>query len=348
MDDDNLEQTTEQGDAEAQPEIAETEFVHIPVVRQLMVTLGILVLVFGVTYMSTVVNILGGSEDTQGIMEAQVLPPVENVPTDIDADPFGTLTLRARAVYVWDVQNQRVIFKKNADEQLPLASVTKLMTALVAYELLGENASVRISLDAIKQDGESGFLDGELFNSQDLTDLTLITSSNDGAYALAATAGGSVSKTDTGASTFVHAMNIRAKDIGLTQTYFSNPTGLDISPSVGGAYGSARDMAFLMEYIITRYPEVIELTKEDYTKIANENGETHEAENTNTTVSEIPGLIASKTGYTELAGGNLIIAFQAGLNRPIIIAVLGSTQNGRFSDIRALASAAQKFVTPDN
>jgi D-alanyl-D-alanine carboxypeptidase len=68
----------------------------------------------------------------------------------------------------------------------------------------------------------------------------------------------------------------------------------------------------------------------------------YSAENTNVVIDKIPNLIASKTGYTDLAGGNLVIAFDAGLNHPIIISVLGSTEKGRFSDVLQLVQATLK------
>jgi D-alanyl-D-alanine carboxypeptidase len=100
-----------------------------------------------------------------------------------------------------------------------------------------------------------------------------------------------------------------------------------------------------MEYIVTHYPDVTALTKVENTYVYNEAGEYHEVENTNEIVNKIDGLIASKTGYTELAGGNLIVAFNVGLNHPIIVAVLGSTFDDRFTDVLTLTKLARSYVT---
>ena len=70
-----------------------------------------------------------------------------------------------------------------------------------------------------------------------------------------------------------------------------------------------------------------------------------QAVNTNERIADIPGLIGSKTGFTRLAGGNLVIAYDAGLNRPIVIAVLGSTRKGRFSDVTTLINATAHVLT---
>lgn len=256
--------------------------------------------------------------------------------------PIEDIVIAGKSAYVWDVSEQRVLFSKNADEVLPLASITKLMTALVAYELINFDETVVIPLDAIKQEGVSGFFDGEKFTFQSLTDLTLMSSSNDGAYALAA-AGGALLEDDLSKqpSAFVDAMNIKAEEIGLTNTTFLNPTGLDVSTTKSGSYSTARETTFLMEYLLEKYPEVLSATQKSHTNIFNETGSYHDAENTNVIIEDVPNLIGSKTGYTDLAGGNLVIAFDAGLNRPIIVTVLGSTRNGRFTDVKKLVEAVQ-------
>ena len=308
---------------------------RVPAFPQLVVAVGILVFVFGVTYIPDMFGAAGSK-----VKNNEPLQSVEGN-TTLSGDPFDEIALEARAAYIWDVKEQRAIYNLNADQKLPLASLAKLMTTLVAYELLDRNADVRITVDAVRQDGDRGLSDGERFSLQDLTDLTLLTSSNDGAYALAATAAGTFSATNS-ARAFVDAMNLRAEELGLTQTHFNNTTGLDISELESGAYGTARDISFLMEYLITKNPAIVELTREGNIRIANTSGETHEVENTNKALSAISGLLASKTGYTTLAGGNLIVAFDVGLNHPIVATILGSSYDGRFSDMVKLVEATRR------
>lgn len=319
-----------------------------PVRTQLFGALSLLLFVFAGSYMPELLNKLTPPATNASDTVYLTIKREEFETKKAKADAFEELSITAKSAYVWDIRSQRALYNKNADEQLPLASITKLMTALVAYELLDTESDIDITIDAIRQEGESGFSDGETFSLRDLTDLTLVTSSNDGAYALAAAAGEALTDGSNTAQTFVEAMNIRAEEIGLSQTYFKNPTGLDVSETIAGAYGSARDIAFLMEYIVTQYPEVLELTTEDLTEIANNGGERHLAQNTNHTVIDIPGIIGSKTGYTTLAGGNLIVAFDAGLNSPIVISVLGSTRSGRFRDTLSLVEATREYISPDS
>lgn len=171
----------------------------------------------------------------------------------------------------------------------------------------------------------------------------LLVSSNDGAYALGAFAGGALNANNP-ENAFVEAMNVRAKELGLKQTYFRNPTGLDLTETEAGAYGSARDVATLLEYILEKEPQLLEMTTEAEAVFLNESGQAHEASNTNYVVEVIPNAIASKTGYTTLSGGNLAVAYNVGLNHPVIAVVLGSTHQGRFSDILKLVEASRNEI----
>ncbi|MCD5381557.1 MAG: serine hydrolase [Candidatus Pacebacteria bacterium] len=251
--------------------------------------------------------------------------------------------LRATAAYVWDVRTQRALYSKNAFEELPLASITKLMTALLAHELMESSQPTTISLNAIRQEGSSGLLAGEELTADELRELALISSSNDAAFALAASVGVLLGDNDPTAQ-FIRGMNIRADMLGLETLEFWNTTGLDLSLTKPGSIGSARDVSFLMEYIITEYPEILEPTMKASTRVYNSSGDYHDANNTNPIVLDIPNLLGSKTGFTDLAGGNLTIAFDAGLNRPIIITVLGSTRDERFTDVLTLVQAVQESI----
>lgn len=316
----------------------------LPVPQQLMLLGAILLLIFGGTLAPRLLTLFDPEETSvPPIQEANTVASTENDNAP-QGEPFEHVSIQAKSAYVWDIAQQKALYKKDEAKQLPLASITKLMTALLANEVLDEKEKISISNLSIRQDGDSGFNQGEVFDRLSLSDLVLMSSSNDGAFALAAAAGDALIP-NTGAHTFVNAMNIRAEELGLHETYFKNPTGLDISPTEGGAYGSARDVAFLMEYIVQNEPDILTFTREDEARVYSQTGEFHDAENTNYYVDEIPGLIGSKTGYTDLAGGNLVVAFNAGLNRPIVAVVLGSTQHDRFTDTLELVEEAQRYVT---
>lgn len=277
---------------------------------------------------------------TQQPIQIRPIEPIEDVvPQKIDQK----VSIRGTAAYVWDVKGQRALYAQNADEELPLASITKLMTALLAQELISEGEVTTVDLSAIQQEGSSGLFAGEQFAMKDLQEIALVSSSNDAAFALGASVGSLLGNNDP-TKQFVTGMNIRADELGLESLRFYNTTGLDLSETEAGAYGSARDISFLMEYIIEHYPGILEPTRNLEARVYNVNGEFHDVENTNEFVEKIPNLIGSKTGFTDLAGGNLTVAFDIGLDRPIIITVLGSTREERFSDVLKLVAAVQESV----
>ncbi len=315
----------------------------IPILPQLSVALCLLLFVFGITYVGTTGSQKQLAKDLDVRVETMPTPTDEH--TSKQKSAFSDVDIKARGAIVWDVREQKVLFNKNADEKLPLASITKLMTALVAYELLDQNEKISITTNALHTEGDSGFVDGERFSVKNLSDLTLITSSNDGAAALSAKGGVAIDPHADPEAIFVEAMNVKAKELGLTKTRFSNSTGLDVSSTEASAYGSARDIAHLMEYVITHITDAVTLTTLDLTKISNVDGAYHTAKNTNAYVENIDGLIASKTGYTTIAGGNLVIAVNVGLNRPIIVVVLGSSFEGRFDDAITLVEHAREHIT---
>lgn len=313
---------------------------HFPILLQLGI-LGVVML--GLFSMAILPN-----PTPETIPEPEQTPLAETtIEYPMVPQKIESVALQAKAAYVWDVSLQRVLYAKNEGEALPLASITKLMTALLSHELIADDVETIVPLSAIRQAGNSGLTAGEHLGVRELRDLALITSSNDAAHALAATVGELLGTQDA-ASQFVRGMNIRADELGLPSLEFWNATGLDQSETKPGAIGSARDVTFLMEYIVTQYPELIAPTQQSATRIYNTAGAYHEADNTNEVAREIPNMIGSKTGFTDLAGGNLTIAFDAGHNRPIIITVLGSTRDARFTDVLTLVEAVQTTLGETN
>lgn len=268
----------------------------------------------------------------------------------VSLEAFQNISLEARAAYVLDVQTKQVLFAKNEETQLPLASLTKLMLAAVVKESLSSSANLEVPASAVVRDGGSPLTVGERWNSDDLLAYTLMVSSNDGARALAMAyeekAGKEVSSAASLGSiehasspAFIEEMNALSKRLGLSQTYFLNESGVDQSVEVSGAYGSAKDIANLIGHLTITYPEIFEATREEMHTFAS-NEFTYPSKNTNTALSHLPRVLSSKTGYTDLAGGNLAVVIDTGLSHPVAIVVLGSSKEGRFTDVEKLAWAA--------
>ncbi len=243
--------------------------------------------------------------------------------------PFENIQLEAKAAYVFDIPNNKSVFELNSEMQLPLASLTKIMTAFIAKENLPPYLLVTISKEAILQEGDEGLKVGDQWTIPELIDAMLISSSNDAAFAFA----DEFTKYLKGV--FVYFMTEKVSAVGLDKCFFLNTTGLDLSQNNAGAYGSAQDIAKLLLHIIKKDSSLMEVTR---LKSINLHG--RDFQNTDLVIGTLPGFIAGKTGFSDLAGGNLAVIVDNGFNSPFVIVVFGSTIDGRFNDIKNLFNAA--------
>ncbi len=238
--------------------------------------------------------------------------------------------IEAKSAMVYDIVSGKTLYSKNADAQLPLASITKLVTALVADDHTGSNAMVQVSEQALDTEGESGLIVGDTWLEKDLSDFMLVSSSNDAATTLALAQGDK--------RQFVSLMNKLVSRLGLTSLVLLNESGLDISSAQAGAYGSARDISLLVTYMTMLKPELLRSTAiQSYTSVST-TGLRYNTKNTNKIVNAVPNMIGGKTGYTDLAGGNLAIVFDISIGTPVVVVVLGSTKDGRFTDVLKLVN----------
>jgi D-alanyl-D-alanine carboxypeptidase (penicillin-binding protein 5/6) len=246
--------------------------------------------------------------------------------------PINPNDLTAQAAIVVDLTTGDILFQKNAQEPLPLASLTKLMTLQSALSDQDLNMPVRITPADLAPEGDWGLRVGDTLTLRDLVALAIVASCNDCAEAVGNTLG----------TSSVSSLNDTAQDLNLTRSSFSNSTGLDINVAAGdaGAYGSAFDVARLMGFFYKSHPSLLALTTKPSVSVLDGNRTlTYPA--TMAPLDTIPGFVGAKTGYTDLAGGNLAAIFDRGFGRPVAVVVLHSTESGRFTDVRTLVSALQ-------
>jgi D-alanyl-D-alanine carboxypeptidase (penicillin-binding protein 5/6) len=257
---------------------------------------------------------------------------------------FTNISLHAQGALVADIDTGAVLYEKNPDTQLPLASLTKVPLVLVVSEVLQPESIITIGHDTSYNSKASQLLTGERWKTSDLISYTLVASSNDGAQILADAAEEAMQAKyrEAEAPAVQWRMNDLAKSLNMHSTYFLNPTGLDISETQSGAYGSARDMAKLFSYAAKTEPLLFEKTATSSIRITSLDGQTAYAENTDAALDQIPGMIMGKTGLTDLAGGNLAVVFAANGKRYVAVA-LGSTETGRFTDIQQLTLATRSI-----
>jgi len=264
-------------------------------------------------------------------------------------NPFEKIELEARSVVVMDMAKDEIIFSKEGDAERPLASLTKLATAAVLDDIASgtadENEIVSVGQPAVNQTGDDGFLVGESFMASDLRDAMLVKSSNDAAQALVFWAE-SLQPGKPDAYWFVNKMNLFASGLGLQSTRFLNATGLDLDAKVSGGYGTAKETVRLLSWLVKNKPYVVEPTGKSSLAVYSIEGRRYVFDTSAEKLMAVPELIAVKTGFTEIAGGNVVFAFGLGPGRQFAVAVLGSSYDGRFEDALKIYAAAKEWIKP--
>jgi D-alanyl-D-alanine carboxypeptidase (penicillin-binding protein 5/6) len=250
-------------------------------------------------------------------------------PMFVNREAFELLPITAKAYVVYDIVDKKVIASHNSTTTLPLASLTKVMTALTAHSIAEDATLVRIEPGHIDGAYDLGLRKGQMWRLDELLKYTLTFSSNDGAYAVADSL--------IGRESFIARMNTLAQGYGLGLV-FTDPAGLDDGTTLGGK-GSAYDVAVLMAIARREIPSILEATTKKRSTVMTERGPLSGIPNTNQSVAGIIGIEGSKTGYTDLAGGNLALIADVAFGHPVVIVVLGSTKAERFTDVEMLYEA---------
>ena len=261
--------------------------------------------------------------------------------SEIKTESLKTIELdvEAKSAYVVDIADGKVLFQKNADQKRPLASLTKLMTAILTDDSVPDGAFIPISRKAYLEPQAEGLEEGDKIKKEDVLDIMMSASSNDAAHAASEFVSGNP-------SSFIADMNKKAAELGFENLSFTNQSGLDILSQNGwvpGAMGNAKDIAKLFGFIYKNYPRLLEKTREVSFDIKSEAGRIITAKNTNEALESIPNFIGGKTGYTKLAGGNLVFMFEPKPVHQVIVSLLGSSETGRFDDARRLTQAILEY-----
>ncbi len=251
---------------------------------------------------------------------------------------FAEESLSAKAVYVYDATDRAPLFAINENTPLPLASLTKIMTALVAKHDISQTEKIYISKNALSESGDTGLRTGEMWKIDDLISLMLISSSNDAAAAIR-----EHFDAKNGTGSLIARMNEYGRELSLEQMTFYNESGLD-NGIMPGAIGTAAQTAQLFLIALRDAPEIMVMTTKSDIQLTRERGGSIHVENTNNLSTYVDDLLASKTGYTTLAGGNLGIVFRVPVyGHEIVAVVLGSTQEDRFTDMKFLINATTEY-----
>ncbi len=231
------------------------------------------------------------------------------------------LLLSAHSVLAVDVDSGITLYEKNPDLKLLPASTTKIITSLVAMDYYPLDKVLRVRKMSV--DGQKMHLiPGEEITTEDLLYGLLVFSANDAAEVLAENYPG-------GRDVFIAAMNLKAKELGLDNTSFTNPAGFDGKDHMT----TARDLNNAALYAMQNplFAEIVSTKEKDVKSV---NGKiTHKLVNLNELIGDVGGVLGVKTGWTENARENLVTYIERG-DRKIMISLLGSRD--RFEETKAI------------
>lgn len=262
------------------------------------------------------------------------IEPPPPSPPELVGLSFDTAQLSAHGALVRDVQSGAILFEKEGSTPRPIASITKLMSALVILEKQPNwNATTTvIGADTL----DTHMYAGDIYGLSELWQAALVASSNKAIITLA-------HALDWPVEAFVERMNQRAIELGLTSAIFRDPTGLD-----EGNVASPQDVARLLERASASSEIRERLVQKEVTLFSKERRKSHHMWNTNwLLLGWIPhtfeGELLGKTGYTTAAGYNFAVLVSDGSDHMIEVVILGAvTHEARFTEAKALAEWALK------
>lgn len=247
--------------------------------------------------------------------------------------------LKAKAAFVYDFTEKRALGTKNEEAALPLASLTKLMTVRVALSQVPIETLYTVRAEDLTSEASIGFAEGDSYSVRELARAALVSSSNNAAVMLSRSGGAHK-------QAFIAAMNAEAEKLGLASLKFQSVTGLDAgNETVATASGSARDIVHLLERVSADQPEIMAYSTRQTDTVRSSDGKTIALVNTDKAIPSLPVLLASKTGYTDVAGGNLAVLWRDPSGHTLGAAVLGSTEQGRFDDMIRLHDTAEIYLS---
>jgi len=247
-------------------------------------------------------------------------------------------TKAAISVKINEVGREKILFRKNIDQPLPIASLTKLMTAVIVLENSEDDSlskKVIVSPKAASQEDVPVFgnlKSGDKLSVKKLLELMLIYSSNDAAWALFEV---------IGQEYFVEKMNQKAEILGLENTHFVNPTGLDPENLLYNLdnldyfnYSTARDLVKLAQYILKEHPLIFEISRKEPLYLIKDG------------IFDLfftQEVIGGKTGYTDEAGGCILFVFKNDEGNLFINVILGTpSASARIAEMQKLIDYASE------
>ena len=231
---------------------------------------------------------------------------------------FGAPAISAKSALLFDMTTGKTLFAKSQEQEVPMASLTKIMTAIIALENKKVSDEYLVTGSDIVGEDSMGVTGGEVLSSEELLYGLILNSGNDAAEVFA-------SNYQTGREGFIKAMNDKVLALGLSHTHFSNPSGLE---GDGSQYTTAYDLLVITNYALTHFPEFVDVVG-TYSKVISATSTHKEFDLYNETnlLTSYPGVKGIKTGYTPEAGYCLATYLEYGNHK--IIGILFNSDDRR-------------------
>ena len=268
---------------------------------------------------------------------------VEEVDAPVLKDGVGETYVRARSSIVIDAESGTILHYQDGKKRTAIASLTKIMTAIVVVENIEdlEKEIVTIDPSVIPIEGtrvgcpsstycmSNRLQSGEKISAMSLFEAMLMNSANDAAVALGIHIAGSQ-------KAFADIMNRKAEELGLRDTHFCNPSGLDEDDNPGGCYSTAYDLARITAYSL-KHDIIWNTLKTKGKEVYSLDGTiAHRIINTDKLLDEMPNCLGGKTGFTYEAGISLMMAAHHPLNKNTKVVAVMIDNNYRWHDIKIL------------
>lgn len=233
------------------------------------------------------------------LTQQKVLGISQWFPKEVLGSQTNAPQVSAKGAIFIDSKDGKILYSKNPNEKLPIASLVKVMTVLIALEHKGFNDQYTISQRAANMEPDKMLLiAGEKLTLKELLYGIFLVSANDSAEVIAEGTTGNRNE-------FIKLMNDQAKQLGMDNTFYANPTGLD--EDTDNSYSSAYDLALLARYLIRNYPQVVDISSTEHIILpATDTHQDYDMYSGINLLTTYPGVLGFKTGFTPEAGLTLI------------------------------------------
>ena len=247
--------------------------------------------------------------------------------------------ITAKSALVFDLSSNKTVYSKDPNIRLPMASLTKIMTAVIALENKKKDDQYNVTQDDLVGEDSMGLGAGEKLSLNELLYGLILSSGNDAAETFA-------TNFTNGRTAFIKAMNDKARSLGLSDTNFTNPTGLE---GDGNQYTTAYDLLVITKYALSQFSTFDDVVSTfDYNIYQTNEHKAYYLENQTNLLSSYPGVKGVKTGYTPEAG-LCLVTYLDYRGHKIIAVLLGSdNRRGEMKELLDYALKSQGVKPPSH